>query len=106
MAETEHILVLCTYPDKASALDIAQKLLAQGLAACINISAPMTAVYRWKGETHVDEEVQLVIKTRGDRYEALEAFLESNHPYELAEILRLPLAGSHAYLKWIDECVQ
>ena len=60
------------------------------------------SIYRWKGEIHDDQESQLVIKTTRDRFEALEAHVRANHPYEVPEIVALPIiAGSAAYLEWL-----
>ncbi|MDD3608823.1 MAG: divalent-cation tolerance protein CutA [Halothiobacillaceae bacterium] len=104
--ESEHILVLCTYPDRETAKVAARRLLDARLCACINLTGPFTSLYRWKGELREDDEVQLTIKTRADRRDALAHALREAHPYELPEILVLPVSGSEEYLQWIDSCVE
>ena len=77
------------------------------MAACVNISAEITSVYRWHGKIQSDTEHQLVIKTTRERYDALQAWIRDNHPYDLPEILALPVAdGLPGYLDWVKECTQ
>lgn len=98
------LLVLTNVPDRPVAEKLAQTLVAQGLAACVNILAPCRSVYRWKGELQNDEEVPILIKTTTERYAALEAAIRANHPYELPEIVALPVErGLAAYLTWVAE---
>ncbi len=104
---SERILALSTVATPEDAERIATALVERGLAACVNVVPGVVSVYRWKGEVHRDEERLLVIKTRGERFEALREALVSLHPYEVPEVLALPIAGGHApYLAWLDESVR
>lgn len=105
-SSAEVVLVLTTVGADADAAALARTLVEEGLAACVNIGAPMTSVYRWKGSIEQDREQPLVIKTTGDRLTALETRLRALHPYELPEFLVLSASGgSTAYLNWIRESV-
>jgi periplasmic divalent cation tolerance protein len=94
----------------ATALDaerIATALVERGLAACVNIVPGVTSVYRWKGVVERDLELLLVIKTRADRFEALREALVSLHPYEVPELIAMPVdAGHPPYLAWLDEATR
>lgn len=97
-----HLLVLTNLPDRAAAERIADLLIARQLAACVNILAPCRSVYRWKDEVQRDEEHPMLIKTTGERYAALEEALRAAHPYELPEIIAVPIErGLPAYLAWV-----
>jgi periplasmic divalent cation tolerance protein len=100
-----HLLVMSTCPDPASAQQIAETLVRERLAACVN-RAPVHSVFRWKGEVAAEGEQLLVIKTTADRYDELELRLRALHPYKVPEIIALPIvAGAPGYLDWItDEC--
>ena len=99
----ETLLVLTTLPDTASAGRIAEMLVGERLAACVNILPPARSVYRWLGVVEQAEETPLLIKTTAARYPALESRLRQEHPYELPEILAVPIAhGLPAYLGWVD----
>lgn len=99
---TKAIVVLTTLPDYEAALRLAGELVGARLAACINILPPMTSVYEWKGKLEHGQEHQLLIKTTMDRYTALEAAIRQSHPYELPEIIALPVqTGLSAYLDWV-----
>ena len=96
------LVVLCTIGDAVSAEALARDLVEARVAACVNVSGPITSIYRWQGELHDDPEVLLVAKTCADRAEALGARVRELHPYELPELVRLPVAGgSPAYLDWV-----
>jgi len=96
------LLVLTNLPDRAAAERLADALIAQRLAACVNILAPCRSVYRWKGEVRHDEEHPMLIKTTAERYPALERAVRAGHPYELPEIIALPVVqGLGAYLDWV-----
>ena len=98
----ETLLVITTLPDAASAHALAQALVEQRLAACVNVLAPCRSVYRWQGKVEDAEEVPLLIKTAAARYAALEAAIRAAHPYELPEIVAVPLAGGlPGYLAWV-----
>jgi periplasmic divalent cation tolerance protein len=101
-AEHSALLVLCSCPDESVALDIARVLVQEGLAACVNRLAPVASVYRWKGQLYEETEQLLMIKTTPARYEALEMRLKALHPYEIPEIIAIPVvAGSSQYLAWL-----
>jgi periplasmic divalent cation tolerance protein len=96
------LLVLTNLPDRAAAERIADSLVGQKLAACVNILAPCRSVYRWQGEVQHDEEHPVLIKTTAERYPALEQALRAAHPYELPEIIAVPIErGLAAYLAWV-----
>ena len=96
------VLVLTTVAAATDAETMAGTLVAERLAACVNVLPVMRSVYRWQAEVQREDERQLVIKTSADRLPALEARLLALHPYELPELLVLSAAGgSKAYLDWI-----
>ena len=102
MPYMETILVFSNLPDQASAAKLAAVLIEQRLAACVNVQAPCTSVYRWQGNVETAIEVPVFIKTTRERYPALEAAIRAHHPYELPEIIAVPLvAGLPAYLEWV-----
>ena len=74
------------------------------MAACVNITAPVTSVYRWKGTVEESREWMLIIKSRRERFEELRVLLEAAHSYELPEVLALPVVeGSPNYLAWVED---
>ncbi|HQR12722.1 MAG TPA: divalent-cation tolerance protein CutA [Casimicrobiaceae bacterium] len=96
------ILVLTHLPDHDAALGLARTLLAERLAACVNIGAPVDSMYHWRGQIETAREVPVVIKTRAALYPRVEAAIRANHSYELPEIVAVPLAhGSRSYLDWL-----
>jgi periplasmic divalent cation tolerance protein len=96
------LLVLTNLPDRAAAERLADALIEQRLAACVNLLAPCRSVYRWKGALQRDEEHPMLIKTTSERYPALEAAIRAGHPYELPEIIAVPIErGLQAYLDWV-----
>lgn len=100
-------VVLCTCPDNASAEQLAARLLSQKLVACVNLLPGITSLYQWQGELCRDSEVQLVLKTRADCLPALEACIKEHHPYEVPEMLALPVEWGHRpYLEWINQHCQ
>ncbi len=100
-------MVFCTCPDEAVALDIARVLVREGLTACVNRIAAVTSVYQWEGELCEASEQLLVIKTTPARYEALEMRLKALHPYEMPEIIAVPVVtGSSPYLAWLAAATQ
>ncbi len=104
-AET-FLLVTTTCPDQACADMLAEALLQQKLAACVQQIPGIRSFYRWKGNIEADNEVLLHIKTRAGRFEELAASISALHPYEIPEIIALPLvAASGPYLHWLDESV-
>ena len=100
----EAVIVLTTLGADADAAALARTLVEERLAACVNVLAPMTSVYRWKDRLEEDREQQLVIKTLASSVSALEARLRELHPYDLPEFLVLPVSGgSEAYLRWVAD---
>ena len=98
----ETLLVITNLPDADSAGRIGRLLVEQRLAACVNILAPCTSVYRWNDALETATEIPLLIKTTLARYPALQAALTAAHPYELPEIVAVPLLeGLPAYLAWV-----
>ncbi|HVL34684.1 MAG TPA: divalent-cation tolerance protein CutA [Burkholderiales bacterium] len=96
------LLVLTNLPERGAAERIAEKLVRDKLAACVNILAPCRSVYPWKGAVQHDEEHPMLIKTTRERYPALEQALREGHPYELPEIIAVPVErGLPAYLEWV-----
>ena len=96
------LLVLTNLPDRAAAERLADLVVGKNLAACVSILAPCRSVYRWKGAVQHDEEHPMLIKTTTERYGALEQALRSGHPYELPEIIAVPIErGLPAYLDWV-----
>jgi len=98
------LLVLTNLPDREAAERLAELLVAQRVAACVNILAPCRSVYRWQGAVQRDEEHPVLIKTTAERYAALEQAIRAAHPYELPEIVAVPIErGLPAYLSWVAE---
>jgi len=100
--QSTKLLVLTNVPDRAVAEKLADMLVERRLAACVNILAPCRSVYRWKDAVQHDEEHPMLIKTTQERYAALEQALRAGHPYELPEIIAVPIErGLTAYLDWV-----
>jgi periplasmic divalent cation tolerance protein len=96
------LLVLTNLPDRAAAERLADALVGERLAACVNILAPCRSIYRWKGELQHDDEHPVLIKTTAERYAALEQAIRAQHPYELPEIIAVPIErGLPDYLDWV-----
>jgi len=96
------LLVFTNLPDRAAAERLAGALIEKRVAACVNILAPCRSVYRWKGAVQQDEEHPMLIKTSVERYAELEAAIRAGHPYELPEIIAVPIEhGLPAYLDWV-----
>ena len=102
--ESKHLLVLCTCPGSITAKKIANELVANKLAACVQIIANVQSVFRWVVKVDSAEEHLLLIKTSNDRYDELEKKIQTLHPYELPEIIAVPInIGLADYLTWIDD---
>jgi periplasmic divalent cation tolerance protein len=87
--------------------DVARALLEQQLAACVNVIPSIDSLYTWEGEIRSDEEVLLMVKTTAAAFDALATVVRDVHPYEVPEIIALPIvAGTRDYLDWIDEVVE
>jgi periplasmic divalent cation tolerance protein len=99
-----YTVVLVTASDKQEAEKIAQGLLSQRLAACVNMIEGITSVFRWQGKIDRATEVLLIIKTRKPLVKKVISQVKLLHSYEVPEIIALPIvAGSREYLEWIDE---
>jgi periplasmic divalent cation tolerance protein len=104
MTQEAPLVVLCACPDDPTAERIARELIGGRLAACVNRLTAVRSTYRWQGAVHDEPETLLIIKTTRSRYEALEMRLKALHPYEVPEIIALPiLAGAAPYLAWLAE---
>ena len=101
-ATRSSILVLTTLPDQAQAEALARELLTARLAACIQIGATVQSLYHWRGQIETASEIPLAIKTRAGLYPRVEETIRRRHPYELPEIVAVPIScGLPAYLDWI-----
>jgi periplasmic divalent cation tolerance protein len=100
------IAVITNLPDSEAAFNLARSLVQRRLAACVNVLSPATSFYRWEGREEQAHEVPVLIKTTAACYRAVEAAICELHPYELPEILALPVtAGLEAYMGWVErEC--
>ena len=97
------LIVITNAPDREVALKIARALIERKLAACVNILAECTSVYRWRDKLETATEVPLMIKTRAEIYDDVEAAIKSLHPYELPEIVAVPVErGLPDYLEWVN----
>lgn len=100
-------LVLSNVPDAATADKVAQALVQERLAACVNQLAPCRSTYVWQGQLEQATEIPLLIKTTAATYPRLEARLRALHPYEVPEIIALPLAaGWPDYLGWVNQQIE
>ena len=100
------IAVLTNLPDSASAFNLARALVERRLAACVNVLAPATSFYRWEGRLQQEQETPVIIKSTTESYAELERAIRELHPYELPEIIALPVVqGLENYLGWVaSEC--
>jgi len=102
--DIKQVLVLTTCPGSITAKKIAQDLVANNLAACVNIFPGIQSYFRWGNKVDFAEEYLLLIKTTRDRYAEVEQKIQSLHPYELPEIIAVPInAGLEGYLHWITQ---
>lgn len=96
-------IVLSTCPDADTATRLAGGLVENGLAACVNVVEGIRSIYRWQGTVHDERETLMIIKTTVARYAALERWIQENHPYDVPEVVALPVAGgAEAYLAWVS----
>jgi periplasmic divalent cation tolerance protein len=103
---TEVRVVLVTVPSRQAGEQIAEALVGEQLAACVNIVGPIGSIYRWQGEICRDDEHLLLIKTTAAGYAALEARVRALHSYDNPEIIALPVeAGAAAYIEWVTKSV-
>ncbi len=103
--KAEYGVVLVSAPSKEVAMAIASGLIQEKLAACVSL-LPIESIYTWQDQVHQEQEWQLLIKTNLTQYSALEARVKAVHPYEVPEIIAIPiLQGFPPYLQWIGEQV-
>ena len=103
----KYLLVLSTCPGSITAKNIANELISSQLAACVQVVPGVQSFFRWVGKVDNKEEHLLLIKTTPDRYQELESRIIALHPYELPEIVAIPITGGLAgYLSWIDDCTR
>ena len=99
-----NLVVYCTCPNNDVAVQIAEALVEQRLAACVNLLPRVQSIYRWQGQIENDTEFLLMIKSDADHFDALRRLVIDLHPYELPEIIGVPIEHGHPeYLKWISE---
>lgn len=98
------VLVITNLPNREAAARLAEKLVESGMAACVNILAPCLSIYHWQGKTESTEETPVLIKTVVARYPEVEAAIRAHHPYELPEIIQVPITGGLPdYLDWLEK---
>lgn len=100
--DPRYLLVLSTCPDQSSARHIAEIVVTEKRAACVNIVPGITSCFFWEGKMDTEDELLLVMKTTSENYPALETLIKDEHPYELPEIIAVPIrTGLSGYLDWI-----
>ena len=98
------LVILCAAPEGFDAEALGRALVEQSLAACVQVGPVVTSIYRWKGSTEQSIERLILIKTRAELFERVEAAIRAVHPYEVPEIIAVPVSAGHApYLAWIAE---
>ncbi|WP_065187698.1 divalent-cation tolerance protein CutA [Shewanella woodyi] len=102
--QDEFLLVMTSCPTSELATKVAQALVGSKLAACIQVSAPVTSIYEWQGEICEETEFNLQIKCLALNYSEIETQIKQLHPYEVPEIIAVPISnGLPDYLKWIHD---
>lgn len=102
--ESQPLVVYCTCPDQAVAERIAETVVSEHLAACASIVPGLVSIYRWQGQVRRDHELLLILKTRDAIYPLLETRIRALHPYEVPEIIALPIQiGAGDYLDWLSD---
>lgn len=100
----DYIQVVTTAEREEDAKRIARRLVEDRLAACVQVLGPIQSTYWWQGKIETAQEWQCLAKTRRELYPAIERTIQEVHPYEVPEILAVPIvAGSRSYLKWVDD---
>lgn len=99
-----HSVAFVTTPDETVAKTLARAIVSKKLAACVNIVPKITSIYEWDGKLNEDDEVLLMIKTQTDKIDELSKYVRENHPYEVAEVISLPIDnGNPPYLDWLTK---
>ena len=102
MAGTDAHVVLCTFPSPDKAAEVARTVVSERLAACVNLVPAVRSIYTWEGKLQDDTETLAILKTTAERYVALSRRIVELHPYEVPEVIALPVLDSHApYLTWL-----
>lgn len=105
--DANQLVIFCTCPDRESAGNLATALVEERLAACVNLLPDITSIYRWQGQVRREPECLLLIKTSEAGFEAVRSRVRSLHPYEVPEIIALPVIhGDPSYLQWLVENTQ
>lgn len=105
-SQTQYQLIICSCPDEAIAINIAENIVAQKLAACVNVLPAVYSVYQWQDDVESAQENIILIKTSKEKYASLEQVICSMHPYEVPEIIAFDISnGLPAYLKWIGSSI-
>jgi periplasmic divalent cation tolerance protein len=105
--KNKEILVFSTSPNEKQGRAMARTLVSKRLAACVNVVPRVTSIYRWEDQVREDSECLLIIKSTGDKMDGLAGQIEKIHPYELPEVLAVPVTGGlPAYLDWVRNSVQ
>jgi periplasmic divalent cation tolerance protein len=100
------VVVFSTFPSADKAAEVARTLVTEGLAACANLVGPVRSIYSWQGQVQDDTETLAVIKTTRETFDVMKARLVELHPYEVAEVIALPVEAGHApYLDWVAASV-
>ncbi len=103
---SQHLLVLTTIGSEEDAARLGRSLVEKRLVACVNVIGPARSIFLWKGKVEDESERLLLMKTRADRYVDLETAIKELHPYEVPEVIAIPIErGSQDYLSWVDENV-
>jgi len=106
IGQIHYQMVICTCPDEDTAVNIAENIVAQKLAACVNVMPAVYSVYQWQNNVESAKENMLLIKTTQEKYSALEQVICSLHPYEVPEIIAFDINnGLPDYLKWIEKSI-
>ena len=102
----DYLIIYVTAPDEETAAGIARALVEEKLVACAGIVPGVRSIYRWKGAVEDQQEVLIMAKTGKELFERVEARVKEMHPYEVPEIVAVPLTcGSHEYLEWLAESI-
>ena len=107
MKDNDFLVVLSTCPDATTAESLGGVLVEESLAACVNVVPGLRSIYRWNDTVQADAEALMIIKTTAARFAALRERLVALHPYEVPEVVALPVAdGHHAYLEWVSNATR
>lgn len=100
-------IVLCTFPNETLAESVAETLVTEQLAACVNLLPAVRSIYQWEGNVEKESETLAMIKSTESGFPALEKRLTELHPYEVPEIIAITVNdGNAGYLQWVSDCVQ